>query len=392
MITQDDIAKELNLSKSTVSRILSGKSFFEDETRARVLALASKMGYRHLRPTVRRHIPQSRKVLLIGAIIEEADGPNSAPLIPAVATRTLRGISEAARMEEVAIHVDYFTQSETAQLHLPEHQPALLRKGRLSGLLLLGGMNLTAIRKLSDQLPCVRVNNREPEVSLDCVGQNDLDATEALARHLFALGHRQIGFLTQNENNWPYHARLAGFGLALTRLGLGQHPESVVTLQPSGASAGGWNWAAGQEALLKQIRKGVRAWICAHDDLGYRLIQFLQQQKIRVPEEVAVCGFDNLDIPDRNLPRLTTIEWPFEDIGAAAMRRLLRRILEPASAQVYMMFNGRLTAGPSTTSPGVIAERETAKSHTSGTSPASSIPASKTKAGTSKGSDSRNSN
>jgi len=346
MVTQDKIAVELNLSKSTVSRILSGKSVFEDETRARVLALASKLGYRHLRPTVRERSSRKSQTTLVGVIIEEA--ANASPVVPVVATRALRGISEASRMDEIAIHVDYFTERETAVLHLPEHQPALLRKGRLMGLLLHGKMNVTTIERLSKQLPCVRVNDREPEVAVDCVGQNDSDAAEALVRHLHSLGQNRIGFLTEaHQHHWPYRARLAGYWLALGRLGIAYHPEFVVERQASELETPADREAA-HAKVLEQVRKGVKGWICVHDDLGYRLVRYLQNQGLRVPQDVAVCGFDNLAVPDKDLPRLTTIDWPFEDIGAAAMRRLLRRIIEPAGAQVYMMFNGRLIPGPST--------------------------------------------
>jgi LacI family transcriptional regulator len=347
MVTQDKIAGQLNLSKSTVSRILSGKLVFEDETRARVLALASKLGYRHLRPTVRSRARRNGKATLVGVMIEETTIPNLAPRVPVVATRVLRGMSEAARMDEIAINVDYRTREQMDQLHLPEHQPALLRKGHLSGLLLHGTMGLSSIEALSKQLPCIRVNNREPEVALDCVGQNDLDATQALVKHLQILGHRRIGFLSETEDNWPYRVRRAGFWMALAHMGLEYRPDSVV-VSPLSAAAEPILWEAVHEKVLAQVHNGVRAWICVHDDLGYSLVRYLKKQGLRVPQDVAVCGFDNLASPDKEIPRLTTIDWPFEDIGAAAMRRLLRRIIEPAGAQVYMMFNGRLIPGPST--------------------------------------------
>jgi LacI family transcriptional regulator len=345
MVTQENIARQLSLSKSTVSRILSGKTVFEDETRARVMALAAQLGYRHLRPTVRRNRPSSGKVTLLEVVIER----DPDPVIPVVAMRVLRGISEAARMEEVAIHVDTFTRDEVRRLHLPQHQPALLKNGQISGLLLLGEMNVATIRGLSDNLPCVRVNNRESDLKLDCVGQNDLDATEALVEHLFGLGHKHIGFLTDWVGNWPYRTRLAGFWLARMRLGLAQRPEYVVIRRaPDKTETDGWDSA--HREVLRQIEKGVRAWVCVHDDIGYRLMGFLRSHKLDVPRDVAVCGFDKLDPPSSELPRLTTIDWPFEDIGAAAMRLLLRRILEPAGSKAYTMFSGRLVVEASTVS------------------------------------------
>jgi LacI family transcriptional regulator len=390
-VTQDQLARELNLSKSTVSRILSGKFVFEDETRARVLALASKLGYRHLRPTVREHRGANGKVKLVGVFIEEEVLPDMPHFVPVVATRTLRGISEAARMDSTAIHVDYYTQEQINRLHLPEHQPALLRKGHLSGLLLHGDMDPATVEKLSHQLPCVRVSNREPEVAVDCVGQNDLDATGALVRHLVSLGHRRIGFLSESTSNWPYRARLAGYWMALADQQLEHRLDSVILPQRSAPSTPvQWDPLLGK--VLAQVRNGIRAWICVHDDLGYRLARYLQSHGFQVPEDVAVCGFDNLEPPGENLPRMTTIDWPFEDIGAASMRRLLRRVLEPSSPQVYMMFEGRLIPGSSTTLKHLVSPGQShPNQETVETTSESSTRRSTAKAGTIKNSDSRNS-
>ena len=352
MVTQDQIARELNLSKSTVSRILSGKSFFEDETRARVLTLASKLGYRHLRPTVRHYSKRNVKLTVIGVAIEESISPAADSVVPVVASRTLRGISEAARMEEVAIHVNYFSRKETSQLHLPEHQPTMWRKGHLSGLLLHGNMNITAIKELSNQLPCVRVNDREPEIAVDCVGQNDLDGSEALVMHLHSLGHSRMGFCSEGIDHWPYQARLAGYWLANMRLGLDPRNSSTV-MNNKALTTSPDRWGEVGDSILELVNQGVRAWICVHDDLGYKLVRFFQLHKIAVPQDVVVCGFDNLKPQEKDLPRLTTIDWPFEDIGAAALRRLLRRLIEPGCTQVYTMFEGRLIPR-SSTMPGLV--------------------------------------
>jgi DNA-binding LacI/PurR family transcriptional regulator len=84
-----------------------------------------------------------------------------------------------------------------------------------------------------------------------------------------------------------------------------------------------------------------------NDDVGYRLMKFLGCQSLRVLEEVSLCGFDNLD-PRDGLPKMTSINWPFEDIGAAAVRRVLRRGLDITTAPLHLMLRGRLVLGAST--------------------------------------------
>ena len=342
MVTQHDIAARLGISHATVSRVLNNSSNHDDDTRARVLALAAQMGYRHLRPTVRQGKSRQNELTLLGVMIESNDLQHLD--VPIVSRRMLRGISEAVRMERIAIHVDYVPVGDADQIHLSERQPVILKERHLAGLLLIGRYSIPAMRCISRRLPCVRLNVHEAELDLDCVGQHDLDAMDKLVEHLRGLGHQQIGYLSEPPHFWPIQARLAGYGLALARRGLRHRPELVI-LNAASASLGDWENSYRQ--VLAQIRLGVRAWICNHDDVGYGLLRFLKGENLRVPQDVSLCGFDNLDPTDK-LPKMTSIDWPFEDIGAAAVRRLLRRGIEPATATLHIMIRGRLVAGATT--------------------------------------------
>ncbi len=340
MATQLSIAKQLNLSKATVSRILSGNTSHDDATRARVLSLAARLGYRHLRPTVRQRVTRTRKSVVIGVILEVSDATPAE--VPVVTMRALRGISAAARMENATVQVHHFPMHE--RFHLPAEEFAWLQEDR-SGLILAGGFTPAVIRELTRKVHCVRLNNRESNVDVDCVGQNDADAVERLVVHLDALGHRRVGLLRGAEDEWPTKARQAGYFGALAQRGW-QSDLHIVACPPSSGSETDWKHC--RQKVADKISSGVRAWICEHDGLGYEWVHWLQGSGFRVPQDVSVCAFDNLGSPGRKLPKLTTIDWPFEDIGAAAVRRLLRRIQEPAASPVYMQLNGRLVEGKST--------------------------------------------
>ena len=341
MATQLSIAKQLNLSKATVSRILSGNTSHDDATRARVLSLAAQLGYRHLRPTVRQRVTRTNKSVVIGVVLEVNDAtPSEAPV---VTMRALRGISTAARMEDATVQVHHFSMHE--RLHLPAEEFAWLQEDRLSGLILAGGFTPAVIRELTRKVHCVRLNNRESNVDVDCVGQNDVDAVERLVAHLDTLGHRRVGFLRGAEDEWPTKARQAGYFCALAQRGR-QSDLHIVACPPPGGSETAWKHC--RQEVADSISSGVRAWICEHDGLGYELVRWLQGSGFRIPQDVSVCAFDNLESPSRKLPKLATIDWPFEDIGAAAVRRLLRRIQEPTASPVYMQLNGRLVEGRST--------------------------------------------
>ena len=341
MATQLSIAQQLNLSKATVSRILSGNTSHDDGTRARVLSLAARLGYRHLRPTVRQRLTRKNRSTVLGVALEVSDESPAEPSM--VMTRALRGISAAARMENVAVRVHYFTVHE--RLTLAGQALAFPDEDQLSGLILAGGFTPEIIRALTHKVHCVRLNNRESNVDVDCVGQNDSDAVEGLVAHLNALGHRRIGFLRETEDAWPANARQAGYFSAMTRRGL-QHDLHILVRPGPAAQTQAWDRC--HRRVAQSISRGVRAWICYHDGIAYDLMQWLLAAKFRVPQDVSVCAFDNLEPPGKKLPKLTSIDWPFEDIGAAAVRRLLRRLQEPSASPVYMQLNGRLVEGRST--------------------------------------------
>ncbi len=341
MVRQADIAKTLGLSESSVSRILSGKSNHDDQTRAKVLALSSELGYRHLRPTVRKVTGQKPKTPLLEVIIE-ADIAARAHL-PAVILRLLDGISEGARMEDAALRIEYVS-GEEVQKKEGKPQRAATKRGNLVGVVCIGHHSVQALQELSLQVPCVWVCNADQRVMVDSVGQNDMHATDELFCHLAALGHDRIGFLSEVPDFWPVQARLGAYAAALAKRGLPYDPTAAI-VHAGRADVGDWKPA--YDRVIAQVRRGVTAWICNHDDVGYGLVKHLIAQGIRVPKDVSICGFDHLPRP-KELPRLTSIAWPFEDIGVTAVRRLLRRSREVHAALVSINFNGRLMPGDST--------------------------------------------
>ena len=341
MATQLSIAKRLNLSKATVSRILSGNTSHDDETRARVLSLAAQLGYRHLRPTVRQRATRTKEAVAIGVMFEVSDDNPTEPSV--VTTRALRGISAAARMESVAVRVAYFPIQ--GRVHPLGHELTFFEEGGLSGLILAGGFTPQVIEALTRKMHCVRLNNRESNIDVDCVGQNDADGVERLVTHLNALGHQRIGFLSESGDEWPAKARQAGYFSAMAQRGRRHDLQIIVRPQSEDMPTA---WARCYQRVAESISRGVRAWICYHDGIGYALMQALRQRGLRIPADASVCAFDNLPSPGNGLPKLTSIDWSFEDIGAAAARRLLRRIQEPAASPVYMQLNGRLVEGHST--------------------------------------------
>ena len=349
MATQRDIAEKLKLSPGTVSRALRGQPGLAPETRFRVLEAAAEIDYKVEDPGEAEAAGPPRaggaadKTTLLGMLVyaqPESLGSNG------TFVRMLRGASEAARQLGVGLHVDYVQPEEAARIHERAHQPLLLRRGELAGLLMIGLFPAASVAELNKRVPCVRMHLRDFDTPLDCIAQDDHAATDALVAHLVARGHERIGFFcTRGDLRFTYgRMRFAAYLESLVHHGLKLDPELWVRGAEADDPASVAEAMGRAEALS---RSGVTAWVGVHDIWAYRLMRHLQDAGLRVPRDVALCGFDDLETP-RGLVPMTSVAWPLEDMGATAARRLFRRIHQPALATSQSLYTGTLAVKAST--------------------------------------------
>lgn len=350
MISQRQLAAYLKLSPGTVSRALRNLPGTDVQTQAAVMEAAAKLGYRMParisdQQTRGNGETQSR---LIGVLISNGER-NSASNAPSmIFTRALQGAAEAARELNVSLQVDCVSGDLRDQIHLPAYQSPALREGLVKGLILMGLFSSQTVEELAKQQPCVRLHDRR--VKMDCIAQDDLQASNDLIDYLVQLKHRNIGFMAPaSDIQFTFgHARLAGYLESMLVHQLSMKPEWWLGV---GESAND-----NHDALLARAetltRQGVTAWVCVNDVWGYDLLSHFQKSGIRVPEDVSIVSFDATSAPS-GMKRLTSIDWPFEDMGAASVRRLIRRMQNPLMAAGQTIYSGKIipgeTTGPATT-------------------------------------------
>ena len=156
-----------------------------------------------------------------------------------------------------------------------------------------------------------------PERSgLDVVGINNSDAGYRLAEHLLAQGARKIHF--QMRPNWASSVRNRLRGV-VTALGLRGLKCSVLTADPEDLSA-----------LRRHLRRGrPEAFVCGNDTAAAKFRQTLEKAGLRVPDDVLLAAFDDVQIASILSPPLTTIRQPCKEIGATLFNRLMERIAKP---------------------------------------------------------------
>lgn len=340
------IAERLNLSVATVSRALRRVPGINPGTRARVIQAAAQMGY-HLPKNYRSEPLDNGQLQHIGALVEMP--ANSMP-----PDSYIVGMSDAATTLNASLIVHYVKPENCEQILKPQYQPRAMSSGLLSGLILVFRWPTHIVQKLSKLKPIVSIAHQYPGVETDVLGIDNLGGVELLMRHLHGLGHRQIGFFGRCPGLHWSSVRFGGYVAALTNLHLDYRPEWVVDVDSEHLISRESDWDACCSQVERLTRSGVTAWVCASEPAGWELTNCLRARGFRVPEDVSITGFHSPDRPESGKPDLTSVRASYEAIGAAAMKRILYRIQNPAESTRAILFpcelqNGLTTAPP----PGV---------------------------------------
>jgi DNA-binding LacI/PurR family transcriptional regulator len=298
------------VSVATVSRVINNSPLVVEPTRARVQAAVDALGYR-LNATARNL--SIGRAMAIGVVVPFFTAPSVIERLRGVVERLGRG--ERREYDLMLFDVE-----------APEQRDGVLRdlarRDRVAGLLIISlpisDAEVAALER--DGMPAVLVDTfhaRLPRVVIDNVGGGAL-----AARHLLGRGHRRIGFVGDHRTN-PYgftssEDRRHGFVGALAEAGVEHHPE-LERFGPHGREE------AGQltEALLA-LPDPPSAIFAASDLQAIGALKAAERVGARVPEDVAVIGFDDIDMAE--IVGLTTIRQPLREGGARAADLLLAAI------------------------------------------------------------------
>jgi LacI family transcriptional regulator len=175
-----------------------------------------------------------------------------------------------------------------------------------------------------EQLNCAYV--RIASVPLDrpdrMIVSYDRKGTEQAGRHLAALGHRHIGFISGPPMFRSSHERRAGLEDGMAAAGLQLRPDAVA----EGAYTFDSGAACGAALLARADRP--TAIFCANDEMAAGLLQAARRANLRVPEDLSVVGFDDFQIATQVSPTLTTVHSPIRNVGMLAAKKLFGRASE----------------------------------------------------------------
>lgn len=298
-VTLKDVAREAGVDLSTVSRSLSGSYGVHEETRKRVLEVAERLNYRPNR--IARGLVTGRSHTL-GLIVSDVRNPFFAEVA--------RGAEDAACAHGCDLVLCNSDLDQAKQLRYI----ASLAEKRVDGILM---NSVSALGKAQQQAlaafgtPIVLLNRASGEHSFSTVCADNYLGGQLAGRHLKAKGHVRIAHLAGPRGHGNLTDRARGF--------LNIVPDAVV-LHGRHTFQGGCE-LAGQ--LLEQHPE-VTAIFAANDVMAFGVMRAAVERGLRVPQDLSVVGFDNIEFSGIAHPPLTTVHQPKYEIGAAAVEILLR--------------------------------------------------------------------
>jgi LacI family gluconate utilization system Gnt-I transcriptional repressor len=316
-VTLDDVAAVAHVSPITASRALRGQANVSPELAARVQEAARKLGYV---PDPAARALASARSTLVPVLVPALDSRVFVELLEAV-HRSLR----AAGFQPL-IGVTHDDAAEEEQLLRTDllHRPA--------GLIVTGLERSAAARALLEAsgLPCVHV--LDAPAGGHGVGWSQEAAGHAVTQHLLERGRKRIAFIAARPG-LQVQQRAEGYRRALREAGLYDARREVLDPRPASIALG-----AELFEELHERQRGTDAIVFAGDDLAQGALLAAPRLHVRVPQQIAVTGFDDLAGSDRMLPPLTTVRTSGARLGEEAARLLLALIRgetpEPASVDV----------------------------------------------------------
>ncbi len=309
-VTMRDVAEKAGVSIKTVSRVVNNQSEISEETRQRVQAVIEELGYR---PNLIARGLVTQRSYTIGLVFPDITNP----FFPDVA----RGVQDAARAKDyntLLCNSDENQQEELRTLH------SLAAQG-VDGIIIFPcfrtGNNLPLFAEEFGPIVSINYMLEYPNISV-LLTENAYGARLAVD-HLVGVGHHHIAMLAGLESSPMRGRRLSGFLEAMSAHALPVPEHRVRSSSPTLES--------GYEKALDMLRQDpkITAIFAYNDLMALGAIRACNKLGLRVPDDCAVVGFDDIQLASLVSPALTTIRLDKYEIGQMAMQRLLKMISSP---------------------------------------------------------------
>lgn len=303
-----DVARYAKVSTATVSRVLNNPEKVAEKSRLLVQAAIDELGYI---PDGAARALASSHTKAIGAVVPTLDN--------AIFAAGVQGFQ--SRLKKLGYTVIVTSHEYDLEEEFNEVK-TLLRQG-IDALLLVGSIHDPGLQQLLEEKKIAYVNSwtYKPDSSQPYIGFDNKKAAKKLAGYLLDLGHQEIAVIAgRTRNNDRARDRLLGIRQAME--------ERNLVLPQNKILERSYTVKQGREAMrvLLQATVPPTAVMCGNDILAMGALAECQSAGIRVPEEISITGFDDLDISAQIIPPLTTVHVPLVEMGELAANFLVSQI------------------------------------------------------------------
>lgn len=307
-VTIKDVAKQAGVSISTVSRVINNSKPVTDEVKQRVLEVIKRTGYVP-NPLARSLV--TKKSQLIGVVVPEVSD--------SFVNEMLDGIEEVAKMYDYEILLaNTYSDKEQEMKSLN-----LLRAKQIEGIVMISNKidneHIDYINSLS--IPATYISKTAMEYDINSVDISNKNATYDMTNYLIDKGHKEIAFImTSKDKTILEKERLSGYKKALI--------ENNIQLDEKLIRYAGIEYEDGYESMMELLDENIvpQAVFVTGDEAAIGAINALNDRGYNVPDDVSVAGFSDVKIARIYRPKLTTVHQPLYDIGAVAIRMVIKLI------------------------------------------------------------------
>lgn len=323
MVSIKDVARRAGVSSATVSRVLADKPHVRPELRRRVWEAVDELGYQPNRVARSLRAQQSK---IIGLIISDIQNPFFTSVVRAVEdTAYERGFSV------FLCNADEDTRKEKMYLDL-------MRAEKVAGIIVSptseAGNPFQEV--LNDDIPVVTIDRRTLSVETDAVLIDNVRAAYEIVSHLITDGHRRIGAVIGIPNCTTGRERMEGYRRALADHGIDVAPELTIQVLPKERQ--------GYEAATRLLEMSAppTAIFTGNNLLTVGTLKAIHARNLRIPDDIALAGFDEMRWSSLIKPGLTVVEQPTYELGRTAAELLMKRLEDPCRPAQEVILDARL--------------------------------------------------
>jgi LacI family transcriptional regulator len=313
MATIKEVAVRAGVSSATVSHVINGTRYVSDPVREQVQNAMAELGYR---PNALARSLRSGQTHTLGLILPDSANPFFAEVGHSI---------EIAAFDQGYSVILCNTENDFAKETL---YMDVLTKKQVDGMIFVAtGDRSDSLRNLVEmEVPTVVMDRDFPELELDVVLTDNLQGGYLATQYLISLGHKRIGCIAGPPGINPSARRVTGYKQAMEAARLAIEPELVM----NGDFHPETGWEAGR-AMLSQPNPPTAIFAC-NDLMAMGVLRAAAELGLRIPDDLAVVGYDDIEFASYTNPPLTTIKQPKDEMGLATLRFLLGRIKDKQSA------------------------------------------------------------